>query len=284
MRFAFAGIDFLGDVFHTLIDEGWEPVKLFTRPCDNIYDFNDVTVARARAMRVAVQTSRIRPADLASLKAAGCDALVVAGYPWLVKEWEPYLPYGINFHPSPLPHGRGPYPLFQAILDGVPAWGMSVHELAPAFDTGAILAQDLFPVSPGETHDTLLAKCQMASKRLARRLAGDLPRLWREARPQDVGSYWPRITETRRTLDFTQNVADVLRRIRAFGSIETVAVVDGKRLYVWQATGWEEAHRHPPGSVVHKHRRHLVVAVRDGFVLITGWSGLAPESARPSGR
>ena len=78
MRFAFAGIDFLGDVFQTLIDKGWEPVKLFTRPCDNVYDFNDVTVARARSLRLPVQTSRIRTADLAALKASGCEALVVA--------------------------------------------------------------------------------------------------------------------------------------------------------------------------------------------------------------
>ncbi len=145
MRFAFAGIDFLGDVFETLIEKGWQPVKLFTRPCDNVYDFNDVTVARARSLRVPVQMSRIRPSDLAALKASGCEALVVAGYPWLVKDWEAHLPYAVNFHPSPLPHGRGPYPIFQALLEGVSDWGMSVHELAPAFDTGAILAQTCSP-------------------------------------------------------------------------------------------------------------------------------------------
>jgi methionyl-tRNA formyltransferase len=81
MRFAFAGIDFLGDVFETLIAKGWEPVKLFSRPCDSVYDFNDVTVARARALRLPIQMSRILPADLAGLKAMGCEALVVAGYP-----------------------------------------------------------------------------------------------------------------------------------------------------------------------------------------------------------
>jgi methionyl-tRNA formyltransferase len=284
MRFAFAGIDFLGDVFETLIDKGWQPVKLFTRTCDNVYDFNDATMARARSLRVPIQTTRIRPADLAALRSSGCDALVVAGYPWLVKGWEPHLAYGLNFHPSPLPHGRGPYPLFQAILDGVPHWGMSVHTLAPTFDTGAIIAQDRFPLTPDETHDTLLAKCQIASKRLAALLASDLPRLWREARPQEGGSYWPRITEAKRTLDFTKNVADVLRSVRAFGTIESLADVEGKRLYVWQATAWEEPHAHAPGTLVHKHRRHLVVAARDGFVQIPGWSAFAPAGGRDNGR
>ena len=284
MRFAFAGIDFLGDVFLTLIDRGWEPVKLFTRPCDNVYDFNDVTVTRARNLRLPIQMSRIRSADLVGLKAMGCDALVVAGYPWLVQGWETHLPYAVNFHPSPLPEGRGPYPLFQAILDRWPHWGVSAHGLSPTFDTGPVLGQEQFALSNDETHDTLLAKCQMAAKRLSVAMASDLPRLWAEAEPQQGGSYWPRITEQRRTLDFTGTVEDALLTLRAFGSIEALAHLGGKRLYIRNATGWTEPHRFTPGTMVHRHRRHMIVAVRDGFIQITGWSALAPESTRELGR
>jgi methionyl-tRNA formyltransferase len=258
MRFAFAGIDFLGDVFETLLARGWEPVKLFSRPCDSIYDFNDVTLARARALKLPVQMSRILPADLAGLRTLGCDALVVAGYPWLVTGWERYLPYAVNFHPSPLPMGRGPYPLFQAILDDLPEWGMTVHVLDPSFDTGAIVAQKRFSLSAAETHDTLLAKCQMAAKAIAVGLVEDLPGLYAEARPQGPGTYWPRITQ----------------------SLRTVAQVDSRYIYVWDATGWEEPHRYRPGTLVHRHRKHLLVAVRDGFVQVTGWSPYAPGPAR----
>jgi methionyl-tRNA formyltransferase len=280
MRFAFAGIDFLGDVFLTLIERGWEPVKLFTRPCDGIYDFNDVTVARARALRLPVQTSRIRAADLADLAGMGCQALVVAGYPWLVTGWEGHVRYAVNFHPSPLPEGRGPYPLFQAILEGRSEWGMSVHGLAPTFDTGPVVVQDIFPLAPDETHDSLLARCQMAAKRLSVRLSLELPDLWAAAAPQGPGSYWPRITERQRTLDWTKDVAGVIRTVRAFGSIETLAHVNGKRLHVWSATGWSEPHPHAPGTLVHKHRRHLVIAVRDGFVQLNGWSTNPPRGER----
>jgi methionyl-tRNA formyltransferase len=280
MRFAFAGIDFLGDVFETFLSKGWEPVKLFSRPCDGIYDFNDVTVSRARSLRIPVQLSRISPADLAGLKASGCEVLVVAGYPWLVKDWERHLPYAFNFHPSPLPIGRGPYPLFQAILDGFSAWGVTAHVLEPAFDTGPVLAQRAFRLAPEDNHDSLLAKCQIAAKAVASHLAEDLPRLWSEAQPQGVGSYWPRVTQAQRTVDWTRDVRDVLRTIRAFGSIEAFAQVDSRYLYLWEATGWEEPHRHRPGTLVHKHRKHMVVAARDGFVQITGWSYYAPGPAR----
>jgi methionyl-tRNA formyltransferase len=149
---------------------------------------------------------------------------------------------------------------------------------------GAIVAQDLFALTTDETHDTLLAKCQMAAKRLSADLAANLPRLWADAQPQGAGSYWPRVSERQRTLDWTRNVSDVLRTVRAFGSIEAMAQIGGKRIYVWDAAGWTASHRHAPGTLVHKHRRHLVIAVRDGFVQITGWSALAPESAREAGR
>lgn len=280
MRFAFAGIDFLGDVFETLLGKGWEPIKLFSRPCDGIYDFNDMTMARARSLRIPVQLSRILPGDLAQLRASRCEALIVAGYPWLIKGWETHLPYAVNFHPSPLPMGRGPYPLFQAILEQVPEWGVTAHALTPSFDTGPIVAQDLFSLDSDENHDRLLARCQMAAKRIASRIAEDLPDLWTQATPQGTGSYWPRMTQAERTLDWSRSVDDILRTIRAFGSIETFAQVNSRFVYVWEGSGWYEDHDYPPGTLVHRHRNHLVVAAGGGFVQLTGWSAYTPQGPR----
>jgi methionyl-tRNA formyltransferase len=284
MRFAFAGIDFLGDVFQTLIDRGWTPVKLFTRSCDAVYDFNDTVVARARSHKIPIQLSRIRPADVAALGAEGCDAIVVAGYPWLITGWEPHVRYGLNIHPSPLPEGRGPYPLFQAILDRRTEWGISAHVLAPVSKLGAVLARETFPTEPLETHDTLLMKCQMGAKRLATRIAADLPGLWDRAEPQGAGSYWPRITEAQRTLDWSKDVETVLRTVRAFGSIETMARIGDARVFVRRASGWTQAHEHRTGTIVHSHRRNVVVAVRDGFVHFDAWSAVSLEAMRDLGR
>ena len=55
------------------------------------------------------------------------------------------------------------------------------------------------------------------------------------------------------------------------GSIEAIGTIGGKPVYVRAATGWTEAHAHMPGTLVHAYRRHLVVAVRDGFVQVAGW-------------
>jgi methionyl-tRNA formyltransferase len=288
VKFAFAGIDFLGCVFEALAASGWQPIKLFTRPCDGIYDQNDAVVALARRHRVPIQLSRIRVADIEALSAEhGRDwALVVAGYPWLITGWPGRVRYALNIHPSPLPDGRGPYPLFRAVLDSYESWGVTAHVLAEeGFDTGDILAQDLFPLSAAETHETLLSRCQLAAMRLARGpIARELPARWRSAEPQGDGAYWPRVSDLDRTLDWRQPVEAILRRVRAFGTIETLARVNDNRIFVQEANGWTEAHRHAPGTVVHAYRRQIVVAARDGYVQITRWSSIALADADKTGR
>jgi methionyl-tRNA formyltransferase len=288
MKFAFAGIDFLGGVFEALIGAGWTPIKLFTRPCDGIYDHNEAVVTQARRHRVPIQISRMRPEDLAGLaETQGRDwALVVAGYPWLIRGWRGQAAYALNFHPSPLPQGRGPYPLFKAISDAQPEWGVTAHVLAEdGFDTGDILAQERFPLAALESHETLLAKCQMAARRIAAGpIARDLPALWRTPAPQGTGSYWPRVTDADRTLDFRSEVEAILRRVRAFGTIETIARVGESRVYVAAAEGWREAHRHAPGTVVQRYRRHVVIAARDGYIQLNRWSPVPASEAGQLGR
>src|SRR4051795_4176668 len=110
MRFAFAGIDFLSDVLDALLGEGWTLVKLFTRPCDGVYDTNDIVTARARDLKAPIQLSRITTGDLARLNGLECDALVVAGYPWLVREWQGGGSLRVQNPPPPPPAGGGAPP------------------------------------------------------------------------------------------------------------------------------------------------------------------------------
>jgi methionyl-tRNA formyltransferase len=284
MRFAFAGIDMLGSVFETLLAAGWQPLKLFTRPCDGVFDFNDRVVQLAKQNRIPIQLSPITEPDIAALAVQGCDCLVVAGYNRLVKHWQGVIPYAFNIHPSPLPEARGPYPLMRAIMEDRDSWGVSAHILDPAFDTGAILAQESFPLTPLDTHDSLLARCQIGASRLAARLSGELPALWANAKPQVGGTYWNRITDADRVLDWSAGIAQVLRKVRAFGSIETIARIGGAEIFVSEATGWREPHTLPPGSIAHRYQRHLTITTSDGFAVITRWSSLSLASARDIGR
>jgi methionyl-tRNA formyltransferase len=283
MRFAITCSDRYLGVFEAFLKAGWTPVKLFTVPLDNRYDHNQAAIARAGSLNIPVQISPITPADLADL-AGRCDALVVASYNWRIGDCTPHLAHAVNFHPSPLPIGRGPYPAVKAILDGATQWGVSCHKLEREFDSGAILAQDRFPLAADECHESLDIKIQLAMNRLAHRVAANLPALWQAAAPQCGGSYWPRWTEAERSIDFGLPVEHISRHLRAFGLIESLARVNDTVLHVRRAVAWTESHGNRPGAVVHINNRTLVVAARDGYVALIEWSLMNREAFFDLGR
>jgi methionyl-tRNA formyltransferase len=272
MRFAITATDRYLGVFETLVRAGWQPLRLFTTPVDDRLFHNRATIDYAQNLRIPIQLSPLTTGDFAELAAQDCQVLVVASYNQKIGDWAPYLPYAVNFHPSPLPLGRGPYPLIKAVRDRHTSWGVSCHKLSQDFDAGDILACERFPLSAAECHDSLDLKVQMAAKRLASRVADNFEAFWDAAQPQVGGSYWKFWTEDEKTIDFGQGVDTILLQSRSFGAHETYVNLKGFRLRVKRALGWTEAHAYAPGTPVHAYNNVVVVAVCDGFVALTDWA------------
>jgi methionyl-tRNA formyltransferase len=266
MRFAIAGIDRYVGAFEAFIQAGWKPVKLFTVPIENAVDSHSAVTALAAQHSAPIQLSRLTDSDLQFLRQQECDALIVGCYPWRIPDWQPNLKYAVNFHCSPLPEARGPYPITRAILEGRSGWALTCHRLAASLDTGEILATEEFPLQPDECHESLDLKTQMAARKLAARLARQFTELWEQATPQGEGSYWPNYKIEERVIDFHQPVAGVLRHIRAYGRTESLARVNDRWLIVKRAVGWPESHSQPPGTVVHVYKRAIVVTAADGYI------------------
>jgi len=286
MRFAITATDRYLGVLEALVQAGWQPLKLFTPPVDGRVHRNRMVIESAQRLGMEIQLSRMTPDDLEALGARGCEVLVVASYNWKIPNWRPTLKYAINLHASPLPEARGPYPAVRALLEGRRSWAVSCHKLEAAFDTGDLLAQESFALTDTESHESLDLKIQMAAKRLAGRVAADLPALWNGARAQGSGSYWKHWRPEDRKLDFSRGVDDVLRQVRAFGMIECTASVNGVDIFVRRAVGWTEAHNATPGTMVHSDGAAMVVAARDGYIGIVEWSLLDPDAVtgnRPRG-
>jgi methionyl-tRNA formyltransferase len=278
MRFAITATDRYLNVFRSFVERGWTPLKVFTGKVDNRLHRNSEVIDFARQLNADVQISRLTEANLRALAEAGCEALVVASYEWRIGDWSPYLKYAVNFHPAPLPRGRGPYPLPAAILEDAPTWGVSCHKVAPEFDSGDILKGIEFPLSPGEDHNSLDLRIQLVAQRLAADVADHFVEYWNVARPQGAGTYYPKWSEADRHLDFAQPVEQILRRVRAFGPIECIAHLNNTMLFVQRAVGWTEPHQLKPGTVVHVNSLAFVVAVADGYIGLTDWSLIAADA------
>jgi methionyl-tRNA formyltransferase len=282
MRFAVTATDRYLNVFKALVERGWTPVKVFTTPVDDRLHRNAEVLNFAQQAKVDVQISRLTEDNLRELADRGCEALVVASYQWRIGDWRPYLKYAVNFHPAPLPFGRGPYPTPVPILEQAGRWGVACHKLEHDFDAGDVLSTVEFPVSAQDDHDSVDLKIQLASKRLAEDIAEHFADRWNAAIPQIGGSYYPLWTDRDRRLDFSQSVESVLRRVRAFGPIECIAQIKDVTLFVRRAVGWIESHRIPAGTVVYVNGLSLVVAAADGYVGLTEWSLIKSDAVTGS--
>ena len=269
-KFAIATNDAYQCVLEAFIRAGWQLEKLFISPENWLYS-NTQVIARALKLGAAVQYSPICQLDLAQLASMGCEILVVACYQWKIPEWREHFKYAVNFHPSPLPEGRGPYPMVRAILEDRRRWAVTCHQINENFDQGDVLDAEVFPVDCDETHESLGLKIQMAAARLSSRIANDIDARWFAAIPQTTGSYWAKWQEADQYIDFAQPVNAIMRQIRAFGDLECMATINTTTIFIHRAKGWIEAHQTQPGAVVHVSNLSLVIASTDGYIAITEW-------------
>ena len=280
MRFAITGCDSSLGVFNRFISAGWEPVKLFTFTTIGSLESNHKVIELAQSKHINIQASRITEDDLRDLGERDCEVLIVAGYKWRIGNWCPYLKHAVNFHPSPLPEARGPYPMVRAILENRKSWAVTCHKLDQNFDTGDILATKTFQINDRECHESLNLKIQMASCCLAERVANNFLELWNQATPQGQGDYWPNLTQEDRTINFASSVDAIMLKVRAMGLLECLAQINGVWICVRRAIGWEEMHNHLAGAVTHINNKTIVVAAQNGYVGIIEWSLLSTDLSK----
>ena len=128
--------------------------------------------ARVPVLRVA----GMGPGTVERIAAHRPDAVVVACFPWRLPRALRGVPRlgCLNVHPSLLPTGRGPEPVFWTLRRGERRTGPTVHRMDAGFDTGPIVARAEVGVPPGVRAPALERRLMALGGRL---LAASLPRL-----------------------------------------------------------------------------------------------------------
>lgn len=108
------------------------------------------------------------PETRARLSGSGADLVVSFHFDQIFKpETLALAPEGgVNLHPSLLPHHRGPTPTIYALAEEPPRFGVTIHRLAAAIDTGDILAQEAVALPADTTAVRAAALLHEAGRRL----------------------------------------------------------------------------------------------------------------------
>ncbi|MEP7050210.1 MAG: formyltransferase family protein [Pseudomonadota bacterium] len=180
---------------------------------------------------------------------------------------------GIGVHPSLLPRHRGPNPYFWSIDSGDQQAGVTLHTLAPEYDTGAVLLQRSIPV--GARNSWQLARAlDRPSLALLREGVGRFARSHPPtptAQDESAATWAPEPTGRELGVSWAWPTARVLRRIRALSPVPGLAVeVRGLPFFITRARASNEFVRalEPGEAGILEKTRTLVIRTADGAIAV----------------
>lgn len=167
------------------------------------------------------------------------DLLVLASYGKILPADALMAPiYGcLNVHPSLLPKYRGATPIQSAILNGDSETGVTIMEMVPAVDAGAILAQEKISLNQTETYVHLKEKlAQTGAKLLLKTIPTFLAGQAQAENQTAEATMTRKLTKEMGEINWDNSVEAIDRQIRALNPWPgTYTWLDGKRLKILAA-------------------------------------------------
>ena len=168
-----------------------------------------------------MQPEKLRaPEAMEQLRAWAPDLIVVAAFGQILKKDVLDLPqHGcINVHASLLPRWRGAAPINAAILAGDEETGVTIMKMDVGLDTGPMLAKRSIRLTPDHTVGSVTeVLSQLGADLLLETLPDYLSgKLQPVPQPEEGATYAPMLKKEEGKLDFTNDVNELERRVRAF--------------------------------------------------------------------
>lgn len=288
MRLIFAGTpEFAVPALAALLAAGHEIALVLTqpdRPAGRGMQLKASPVKRLAQQHnlPILQPATLKDADIqARIAAVAADVMIVAAYGLIIPAAVLAIPqYGCyNIHASLLPRWRGAAPIQRALLAGDSETGVTIMEVVPALDAGAMVSRGVIPITERDTaqtlHDSLAglgAELMVAGmNKLA--AGGSLA-----ATPQDESqvTYAAKLVKTEAVLDWTRSATELSRQVRAFNPFPVAqAQLHGGTCRIWMAHAVDSASStDAPGTIV---------GLEDGMIVNCGSGQLWIEELQMPG-
>lgn len=281
MNIIFAGTpEFAVPALSALIEAGHNIVMVLTQP--------DRPAGRGMQLRASpvkqlalqhqlpvYQPESLKPAEVqARLADADADVMIVAAYGLIIPTPVLAMPKlgCYNIHASLLPRWRGAAPIHRAILAGDAETGVTIMEVVPALDAGAMVLKGHVPILPTDTtqslHDalSLLGAQLMVDAMATLEMNGKLP-----STPQDEAlvTYAHKLEKSESAINWQQTAEALSRQVRAFNPFPVASsTFRGEVCKIWYATYRPESStttKAQPGEIVAMDGK-LTVACGEGIL------------------
>lgn len=271
MKFAFFGYDAMIHCADRLITDGYELAHVFSFPCDQVFSFHDKAHTLAQNQNAGFTITPPTTDEIARLMDDDVTVFIAAGYPFKIPPIDNTGAYGLNIHPSYLPKARGMMPTPYIFMHDPDAAGVSIHKITDRFDAGDIIIQERLPLTPQDTVETYTARIAITVPDMLSAICADIDQYWQNAKPQDnaLATTAPMPDDAMRTLDWSDSVAANDQKSRAFGRVGVLATLNGTPITITAHKTWSHPHTLPPGTIAWQDTLSYVVALPDGFYMIS---------------
>lgn len=207
------------------------------------------------------QPENLKPAEIqAQIAAMNADVIIVAAYgliiPTVVLKMPKFACY--NIHASLLPRWRGAAPIHRALLAGDKETGVTIMEVVPALDAGAMVSKGVVPITDADTTQTLhdaLAKIgaqlmvqAMNDLAKANTKHGVLPSIVQD---ESLVTYAHKLEKSESTIDWQKSAVEISRQVRAFNPFPVAtAQFRGETCRIWFANAISEKTHANAGEII----------------------------------
>jgi methionyl-tRNA formyltransferase len=263
LKIIFAGTpDFAVPTLAALIEAGHDVVLVLTQPDRPSGRGMKLKASPVKELALQHAIAVFQPETLkdvdtqARIEAVKADVMIVAAYGLIIPTNVLQMPRlgCYNIHASLLPRWRGAAPIHRALLAGDAETGVTIMEVVPALDAGAMVSKGVLPISERDTSQSLhddLAKIGAdlmvdAMQQLAE--AGNLPATIQD---ESLVTYAAKLQKAEAGIDWTESADLISRQVRAFNPFPVAhAILNGEVCRIWMATQSDVVSNVKPGTIL----------------------------------
>lgn len=209
-------------------------LKLKASPVKVLAEQHQLDIFQAVTLKDAAAHARIA--------AVNADVMIVAAYGLIIPTLILNMPHWgcYNIHASLLPRWRGAAPIHRALLAGDTETGVTIMQVVPALDAGAMVSHAVVPIRDTDTtqilHDALSvegAKLMLAAMETLA-VHGKLPAT---AQDEALVTYAHKLEKSESAIDWQKSAVEISRHVRAFNPYPVAtALLRGEVCRIWMAT------------------------------------------------
>ena len=249
MKIIFAGTpEFAVPALAALIAAGHEIVMVLTQPDRPAGRGMQLKASPVKQLALqhalyVFQPASLKPTDIqGQIAAVNADVMIVAAYGLIIPTTVLNMPkFGCyNIHASLLPRWRGAAPIHRALLAGDTETGVTIMEVVPALDAGAMVSKGVVPITDTDTTQTLHDALSNIGAELmvqAMQTLSDNGALPATVQDESLVTYAHKLEKAEAAIDWGKSAVEISRQVRGFNPFPVAtAQFKGETCRIWFAT------------------------------------------------